>query len=371
MKVGIITDRLERPLTGIGNYIYNLVDGFAKIGKEQDIVCISYAQNESFPKTAQLVIPNPLRNYFKKGYILWHLYMPLCLKISKTNPVEIIHSPENGSLFFKVKPIRQVITVHDVISTIYPESFTAATTIRYKLFFSRTLKSADKIIADSENTKNDLMRYYHVPDDKIKVIPLGVEKRFCRLNPEAVEDIRRRYHLDFPFILYTGTLEPRKNLPALIKAFSVIKLKHHHYKLVIAGMKGWKYQGIFDQVTALDLEKDVVFTGYVPDEDLPALYNAAEVFVYPSFYEGFGLPPLEAMACGCPVITSNTSSLPEVVGNAGIMIDPNDHDELVQAIDSVLSDLTLKEKLRELGQERAKEFSWEKCATETWSVYAE
>jgi len=228
---------------------------------------------------------------------------------------------------------------------------------------------ADQIIAISNSTKQDLIRYFQVPEEKITVTHLAADECFQPLPFDKVQVFREKYGLDFPFILYVGTLEPRKNLPTLIKAFYYLKKKNIHHKLVIAGGKGWKYDPIFQTISDLNLIKDIHFTGYVPKEDLPLLYNAADAFVYPSLYEGFGLPPLEAMACGCPVITSNTSSLPEVVGDAGIMINPCDYDKLAEAIDNIISDTDLKIQFSKMGQVRAAQFSWNKCAEETLKIY--
>ena len=184
-------------------------------------------------------------------------------------------------------------------------------------------------------------------------------------------EFKKKHDITFPFILYLGTLEPRKNLKSLILAYNEIKKKFPEYKLIIGGAKGWGYKNIFQIIDNLGIDKDIIFTGYIPEKDLPSLYNSAELFVYPSFYEGFGLPPLEAMACGTPVITSNTSSLPEVVGNAGIMVDPNNVNQLADAMYKVLTDDNLRRDMIKKGLKRAKMFSWKKTAKETLKVYEE
>jgi len=235
----------------------------------------------------------------------------------------------------------------------------------------RTLKTADKIITVSNSTKNDLMNHFNIPKEKIRVIFEAADEKFKSLNNKETKEVKYKYHLNFPFILYVGGLAVHKNIPALIKAFYKVKKKGIQHKLVITGTKRWKYKEIFETIDKLDLQNDVVFTGYVSDEDLPALYNAADLFVYPSIYEGFGLPPLEAMACGTPVITSNTSSLPEVVGDAGIMVDPYDVNGLADAMHEVLANEGLRANMIKNGLERAKMFSWEKCARETLKVYEE
>ena len=266
---------------------------------------------------------------------------------------------------------KYIITIHDLTLFITPKESKSGRPTFYKLFYPRTLRTADKIIADSNSTKRDLINYFNVPEEKIRVILLAADEKFKALNNEKINEVKQKYNLKYPFILYVGGLAFHKNIPTLIKAFYKIKKDEKKQKLVIAGGKGWKYKEIFETIDKLNLQNDVIFTGYVLDVDLPALYNAADLFVYPSLYEGFGLPPLESMACGTPVITSNTSSLPEVVGDAGIMIDPHDVDGLADAMHKVLSNEGLRDDMIKRGLERAKMFSWERCARETLEVYEE
>jgi glycosyltransferase involved in cell wall biosynthesis len=229
------------------------------------------------------------------------------------------------------------------------------------------------MICDSVSTKNDCMKLLKIPEKRLKVIPLSADEQYKPIkNKEHIRDeLKREYNIDYPFILFVGTLEKRKNVPILLKSFYKLKKSKLNHKLVIVGGKGWKYTRIFDLIEGLNLENDVIFTDYVSDEYLVKLYNAADLFVYPSLYEGFGLPPLEAMACGCPVITSNTSSLPEVVGDAGVMVDPNDIDSLTESMIKILTDNEYREEMGRKSLERAHMFSWKKTAEETWDVYKE
>jgi len=243
--------------------------------------------------------------------------------------------------------------------------------IRHRILLPRVLYSVDKIITISECTKKDIVKFYKIPEDKIKVILLAPDPIYQPLSHDIIAPILSKYGVCAPYILYVGSLEPRKNIQTLIQGFANIKKRGLNHKLIIVGNKKWEYSKLIRIVAESGLHNDVIFTGYLPDEDLPALYNGADLFVYPSLYEGFGLPPLEAMACGTPVITSNTSSLPEVVGNAGIKVDPQDVDQLSDAIYHVLTDENLRLSLIEKGLERSKQFSWERTATETWKVYDE
>jgi glycosyltransferase involved in cell wall biosynthesis len=233
-----------------------------------------------------------------------------------------------------------------------------------------SIKKADIIIAVSYSTKRDIINYFEIKEEKIKVVYPGVESRFRPIR--NIKEYRLRNNLPSKMILNVGTLEPRKNVVTLIKAFKKLrKLGFKNYKLVIAGDKGWLYKPIFDEIKSSGLQKEVLFLGCVKDEDLPILYNCADVFVYPSFYEGFGFPPLEAMACGIPVITSNTSSLPEVVDNAGIMVDPDDVNSLCNAMYNVLKDKELWHQMSKKGLERAKLFSWKETAKKILEIYDE
>jgi glycosyltransferase involved in cell wall biosynthesis len=314
-----------------------------------------------------IIIPYPK---IPLGKLIQKMFL-IPLYIKKNNP-DVIHDTYHFAPFLFLKKFKKVITVYDITPILYPETHKISRIFMHKYFFSPILKSSDKIISISENTKRDIIKHFKIPEDKIKVIPLAANENFRKLDENETSKIKSKYNINFPFILYVGTLEPRKNIPNLLNAFYKIKKQQGiAHKLVIAGGKGWKYNEIFETIEKLNLQNDVIFTGYVPDEDLPGLYNAADLFVYPSLYEGFGLPPLEAMQCGTPVITSNTSSLPEVVGDAGIMVNPHDIGELANKMYEVLTNKDLRKELSKKGIERAKLFSWKKCAEETLKVYEE
>jgi len=233
------------------------------------------------------------------------------------------------------------------------------------------VRRADHIIAVSESTKKDTMQLLGVPERKISVIHEAANPIYKQLDrEEARRRLAETYELPEHFILFVSTLEPRKNITALLQAYYQLiddyKLPH---KLVLAGRKGWLFDDVFNTVSRLKIEDDCIFLGRVPLEHLPYLYNAAEALVHPAFYEGFGLPPLEAMACGTPVVVSNVSALPEIVGDAGLLADPNDVEELEVAIYRALTDTDLRETMIERGLKRAALFSWERAARETLEVY--
>jgi len=270
-----------------------------------------------------------------------------------------------------VHPRSSVVTVHDLGYLAYPEAHTAFARLYLDRSTAWNARRAAAVLADSAATKADLVRAYGARPEKIHVVHLGRDETLHRVtDPRLVTPVRRRYGLADRYLLYVGTLQPRKNLQRVVGAFARIagQAGVSDVQLVLAGKRGWMYDQLFDQVERSGLAGRVVFPGYVPDEDLPALFSAAAGFVYPSLFEGFGLPVLEAGGCGVPVITSNTSSLPEVAGDAALLVDPHDVDAIADAMMRVLTDEALRAELARRGLENVKRFSWEKCARETLAV---
>lgn len=266
---------------------------------------------------------------------------------------------------------RKIMTVHDLSFEHFPEFFSWRKRLwqKFLMRIKKEAQGADKIIAVSQSTKNDLVNFYGIKEEKVEVIYSGVGEQFRPRQTSSPwsANIKRKYNLPDDFALYFGTIEPRKNIAGLIKAFEILREKHK-IKLVIAGDKGWLYRDIFKTANESKYRNDIVFTGFIEEEDKPFLYGLAKVFVYPSFFEGFGFPPLEAMAGGIPTIVSNNSSLPEVVGDGALMIDPNNIDEMAWAMEIALTDSGLREHLIEKGTARAKKFSWDSCAKKTLAI---
>ena len=279
--------------------------------------------------------------------------------------------------FFLKKPF--IITCHDLLKYFDLKRkgvFFQKPTIRGRVYLSMDfagMRRAEKIIAISEHTKHDLISYLGIPEEKICVIYQGIDHEVFK-PPRIIQK-----KINYPYILYVGTEMQRKNFQGVIDAFKKLKAKREfkNLKLVKIGnaSSGWsheKYRNIsLNLIRSLNLENDVIFTGFLDKEELVSYYAGAECFVFPSFYEGFGFPPLEAMACGCPVVASNVSSLPEIVGNAGLLVNPNDHNAIAVAIESILSSEILRDSLKKAGLERAKLFSWQKTAEATLRVYQE
>ena len=262
-----------------------------------------------------------------------------------------------------------VVTVHDLAFLATPEAFHASKRRYLALMTRRSVRRARRVIAVSAHTKGDLVRHFGVQPEKITVIPNAVETRFRPPESAAeVEAFKTTHGLPDRFILFVGTLEPRKNLRRLIKAFEIIARDDPAIHLAIVGASGWLNSDLAPLVRARGLATRVTFAGYISDEELPRWYQAASVFCYPSLYEGFGLPVLEAMACGTPVVTAATSSLPEVAGGAAILVDPTDTHAIAAGIDDLLGDPARRETLRAAGLARARAFSWERTAAETLTV---
>lgn len=267
---------------------------------------------------------------------------------------------------------KAITFVYDMVYKAFPETVSKKT---MKMLDNNLIKScsrADHIITISEFSKNEIIKYMHIPEHKISIMPCGVDLSIYHPNyaEEDVIDVKKRYGISGDYILYLGTLEPRKNIESLVEAYAQLKEKCSNLpKLVLAGKKGWLYNTIFEKVELYQLTSDVIFTDYVDIHDVPVLLNGALMFVFPSLYEGFGLPPLEAMACGTPVIVSNKSSLPEVVGDAGYLIDPYSIEELKDTIQLLISDEDLRERMKEKGLIRSKSFSWKSSVTQLMEIY--
>jgi glycosyltransferase involved in cell wall biosynthesis len=269
------------------------------------------------------------------------------------------------------KNCKKIATFHDLSFEKYPEFYSKSKNFwHFSMNPKRQAQKADRIIAVSNSTKQDLVEIYGIKPQKIKVIYSGLNPLFKKeVTEEKKKEVSQKYKLSEKYILYLGTLEPRKNISSLIKAFAKSKqngfLRNTNTKLVIAGTKGWLYQTIFNTASELNLAEEIIFTGFIEEEDKPALYEMAQLFIYPSFYEGFGFPPLEAMARKTPVITSNISSIPEAVEDAALIINPCNIDEIKQAMESIISDKKLAQKLIERGLGKIDKFNWEKCGKET------
>jgi glycosyltransferase involved in cell wall biosynthesis len=303
--------------------------------------------------------------------IIWHrLQVPIPADWL-TGPVDVYHSPD-----FVLPPVRgarSIVTVHDLAFLLYPECADAHLRAYLEKTVPRSVQRADFVVADSENTRNDVIVLLGVPPEQVTVVPGGVDPVFQPVDdPERLAALRQSIGLDetTPYILFIGVIEPRKNLMGLIEAFDILKSRRPlPHKLVVAGRRGWLSDSTMERAERSAYRSDIIFPGFIPDGELPTLYSAAEAFAFPSHYEGFGLPVLEAMACGTPVVASRASSLPEVVGDAGMQVDPNDPERLASALELLALNPEMRADFSARGLERAKLFSWDAAARVMLDVY--
>jgi glycosyltransferase involved in cell wall biosynthesis len=282
--------------------------------------------------------------------------------------VELLHSLHYTRPLFL--PCASVVTFHDLTFFLFPQLHTRSKRLFFPAAMRISARKANALAAVSENTRQDAIRLLAVPPQKIFTTPLGVSEDFRPVRDASLsEAVRGRYNLPQRFILYVGLVEPRKNLPLLLSAYKKLEVLSKIPPLVIVGRLGWMYQEVFRQVEILQLKEKVLFAGYVPIADLPIVYNLADMFVYPSIYEGFGLPPLEAMACGTPVVTTAVSSMPEHVGDAGVLVPPQDEQALSQAMFEVLANQELRDQLAVKGPQQAARYTWKRTAQATLEVY--
>ncbi len=368
MRIGINASKVCDIHTGVGRYTSNLRKSILNMNGRYNYYFYTPGLTgntiRADIKGTHLEKPTVIKQNNTLRIIWEQIILPI---YSRKDRLELFHYTDHAmSLFQMTRPT--IITVHDIAYVRFPNLLNKSRQFYKKNILKISIEKADIIVADSFSTKRDIIKYYRIKEEKIKVVHLGVESRFRPIS--NVEEYRLRNNLPSKMILNVGTLEPRKNVVTLIRAFKRLREKgFEDCKLVIAGEKGWLYKQIFKEVDHSDLQQEIMFLGVVRDEDLPMLYNCADIFVYPSLYEGFGLPPLEAMACGIPVITSNTSSLPEVIGDAGIMVNPTDVDSLCEVMSNVLTKKELWQHMSSKGLQRSKLFTWEKAAKGILEIY--
>ena len=367
MRIGIDATALPDQPVGAGVYIIQLIRALAaeQTGHELVVFAQRSGRNligDELPGLEWVTVGDntPARR------LIWEQTLfPILVRRAR---IDLLHS------LHYTRPVllncASVVTVHDMTFFLYPELHLRAKRVFFPLAIRLSGKLADVLLASSESTRLDALRLLKLPPQKIITVPLGVDESFHPVTDAALlEACRSRYHLPEQFILYVGLIEPRKNLTFLLQAYSRLVSEGDAPPLVAVGRSGWMVSEVLQQIETLKLKDRVIFTGYIPAPDLPIVYNLARVMVYPSLYEGFGLPPLEAMACGTPVITSAVSSLPEHVGEAGILVPPQDEAALTQAMRQVLGDPDLQRQLSVRGQARAQQYTWKRTAQETLKAY--
>lgn len=361
MRIGIDATPMFRRKGGIGWYTYFLVKYLLKIDRQNEYFLYTTTMGKEAEDYSILHNPNVRLIRTSKSVLRWW---------PGANQIDLYHGTN-----YKLPIIgryRRVVTIHDIALDRFPHfsrKFVGQWWSSYRT--RRTAQRANRVITVSHHAAREIQGFFGISPEHIAVIYNGVREEFYPDHyPERWKTLQKNYQIrPSGYILYVGGFEPRKNLHTLLRAYSSLPSISDFYQLVVVGEMGKWSKEIYQTIAILNLQGQVILTGYLPVEDLRVLYSMADLFVYPSIYEGFGLPPLEAMACGCPVITSNSSSLPEVVGDAALMVDPFDVEGLAFTIQRVLNDKELRDQLRKKGLDRASLFTWEKTARETLTVY--
>jgi glycosyltransferase involved in cell wall biosynthesis len=368
MRIGFDATALPAEPVGAGRYIIRLVRSLAAIVAENELFVFvqdsrrALIDAPALEKVQWIETPeiSPARR------LVWE--QTTLPRLARRSGLDLLHSPHY------TRPLglscASVVTFHDMTFFLYPQLHTRSKRLFFPWMMRMSARLADAIIADSESTRRDALKILSIPEEKIFTVPLGIGEEFHRITDmHLLEDCRRRYNLPQTFFLYVGLVEPRKNLPLLLNAYARLAQQEEPPMLVVVGRFGWMVEDVLRQVEALQLQDRVLFTGYIPDQDLPLVYNLAQTLLYPSRYEGFGFPPLEAMACGTPVITTAVSAMRDQVGDAGLLIPPQDEQALFEAMRRLSRDPSLRRALAVQGQQQAEKYTWNQTALKTLQVY--
>ncbi len=375
MKIGFLADKIPyEKRRGWGIYSYQLLRALLTIDKENTYHCfynifrkgrndLVLRVNGSKQKNLIWPIPGRIMN------LLWEQWRLLAAE-RFFGRIDVLHVPYE--FLPKVTSARTVVTVHDVTFLKHPEYLEPGFVELFTKRIHYVAENADRIIADSENTKRELVAYTDVPEERVVVIHAGVDECFKPTEDTAeIKNVSKRYGISNPYVLFVGAADEDKNLVRLAKAFARVREEQPDLQLALAGNVGWAFNCLMEQLKSLNIAEGVVLTGFVSDRDLPLLYAGAAVLAIPSIHEGFGLPALESMACGTPVLCSDAASLPEVVGNAGVLVDPYSVEEIASGLNELLLNTDLRAECIKKGLERAKSFSWKSAASQVLNVYRE
>jgi glycosyltransferase involved in cell wall biosynthesis len=369
VRVGYLTYGLDRHPTGIGRYTVQLLRALHALPDRPELVLL----------TTERVDRHGLWDDFEHHPLPACRLLPALMTLGnvalsraiRRHRLDLIHDPTGVAPFLGPRGgARRVVTIHDAFAFVTPQTHNRLDTWRYRRQLPHAARRADAVVTVSECSRRDLIHHLSLPPSVVHTTVEGVDPALRPVPDDAARRaVLARLGIRSPFLLYVGAINARKNTARLLEAYARVRARHPQLTLVIGGQRQWRTDGMDATLARLDLGGDVRFTGYLEDADLPALYSAAEVFVFPSLYEGFGLPPLEAMACGTPVVTSAVSSLPEVVGDAALTVDPHNVEALAAAMERVLTDHALRAALRQRGIARAARFTWERAARQTLTVY--
>lgn len=369
MRIGVDARILSETKTGLHNFVFYLLTELQKIDQQNSYYLLSH-QDIDFPLKNERwhkIIGDGLTTRISK---LWlQTQLP---RLIKDKSLDIFWGTCNLLPLALNRRIKKLLTVHDLTYLFFPETMAIKNLIAYRFLQKKSITRADKILADSQATADDLQKHFALTVDKIEVVYPGIDNTlFQNTDTMQIKEVVKKYQINLNYILAVSTIEPRKNLESLLKAYAIL-LKRHNivHQLVIVGAKGWKDSGLYKQVKDLELGNRVRFLGFVPHRDLPVLYSGACVFLYLSLYEGFGFPILEAMACGCPVITSNVSSMPEVAADVAVLVDCQNIEQIAHDTFKLINNQAQRNLLKAKGRERVKQFSWTDRAHQLLNIFA-
>jgi glycosyltransferase involved in cell wall biosynthesis len=369
VKIGLLAYGLDRPLSGVSRVAVEL--GRA-LRRRDDVEVVFLTPYRRGPFVGE---PGVRRQYLPGCRLLPGLMAfggPLIALLAVRLGLDLVHDPIGASPFTLGRwagRFRRVVTLHDAIAFEYPQGYPFLNNLLHRTYVPATLGNVDAVATDSEHARSALVRYLGLRPERVPVVPLGVDAdRFRPAPPDQARAVAARYGLDGPFVLYVGAYQARKNILGLVEAFGRVHRERPELKLALAGPSPWAYPALRERLEGLGSDA-VRVLGYVADPDLPALYGAASVYVLPSLHEGFGIPVLEAMACGTPVVCSTATSLPEVAGDAALLVDPRDPDAIADAVERVVADRALADEMRRRGLARAGRFTWDRTAAGYAALY--
>lgn len=369
MKILIDFTQIAIRKAGVGLYGEQLLKQISALNREDLIYVLVQDDETVLDCLANLSLIKVSARFFRKlplRLALEQLYIPHLVKKLK---IDVVHSLHYSFPVWMTRA-RRVVTVHDMSALLMPEVHTSTRRWYMRLFIPLTAKLADRIIFVSEAARADYLSFYRVPLNQTAVIHHAASNQFTpNIAIEQLLSVRDKYKINGPYVLFIGTLEPRKNVPRLIQAFARLAQQFPDERLVIVGMKGWHYDEIFTLTSELGLNDKVRFTGFVDEADKPAILRGSDIFIYPSLYEGFGIPVLEALSCGVPTITSDRSSMPEIAGDGALIVDPTDVEQIYQAMRLLLSDEKRRSEISVRALLQSSRFSWEAAAAATLDQY--
>jgi glycosyltransferase involved in cell wall biosynthesis len=358
MRIAILADPVDNQSAGVHTFTREMIAGLLRHDKKNSYFLFRRRKTPAFGGARSVAVP-------KLG---WTIIFPVIRlfyifgRLAKRFKIDLVIEPAHFGPFLMPKRAKRVTVIHDLTPLKFPEHHRFHSQLLQSIFLKRIVKNADLIITNSENSRQDIIRYFPFAEDKVEKIYLGNDPSF---RPDIRPEVLAQYGINQPYFLFVSTIEPRKNLSLLLNAYHRYRMNQSEpVSLVIVGARGWKCRRFFREIDNHPYREEIILPGYVPKEDLPALYSQALAFVYPSLYEGFGLPVLEAMACGAPCLVSNVSSLPEVAGRATLMFNPFDVADLTDQMEIVANDPDLRARLSELAIIQAEKFSWDHFALE-------